>query len=321
MLSDSPSAVAVLGDINADLSFSLPHFPSPGDDLTADGVRWSSGGTGLNAAIAFTRLGARVRLVGRIGSDPSGEVALRAARRAGLDLSHVQTDSEVPTGLCGVVVTPDGQRSFLSFRGANVRCDPAAIGPALLENCGLLFVCGHTLLEGPQRAAAVRAINLALNESIPVALDLCLPMIRTVPRLIAGLLPRLWLLTMNEDELRILQPQQALKPAIDALMAAGPRFIAVKRGAQGCFVASSSMRLNVLPPAVAVVDTNGCGDAFAAGYAWALLHDADLSAAAALANLMGALTATRQGAADALPTRAELAARLDYSLHHLIAPA
>jgi len=321
MPNDQPPAVAVLGDINADLTFAMPALPREGDDLPASALGWGSGGAGLNMAIALARLGAPARLLGRVGGDPAAEVALRAARAAGVDLSLLQHDREQATGLCGVVVTPGGQRTFLSFRGANVRYDPAALPLGLFAACGLLIVGGHTLLEEPQRAAALRAVGQAAEQGVPVALDLCLPAIRAAPAIIRELLPRLWLLSMNEDEMRALMGGQSVAQTTDELLAAGVQHVAVKRGPQGCSVAGAGRRIDVLPPAVSVVDTNGCGDAFTAGYAWALLRGADLSAAAALGNVLGALTATRPGAADAVPERAEILARLDRGLHYLLAPA
>lgn len=315
-----PLAVAVLGDINVDLSFALPIFPREGDDVPATALHWGSGGSGLNIAVALANLGARARMIGRVGSDPAAAVALRVAQRAGVDLSLLQIDPEVATGLCGVMVSPDGQRSFLSFRGANVRCDPTGIDSSALAGCGLLIVSGHALLDDSQRTAALHTIDLAAAAGIPCALDLCLPTIHAARQVIAELMPQFWLLTLNEDELRALLPGQSIQQALDALIGAGLHAVAIKRGAQGCSIAYGEKRIDNLPPAVSAIDTNGCGDAFTAGFAWALLNGGDLADCATLGNVLGALTATRPGAADAIPTLPEIRSCLAPKTHYLIEP-
>ncbi|RRR72791.1 MAG: carbohydrate kinase family protein [Candidatus Viridilinea halotolerans] len=310
--------IITIGDINADLSFMLHHLPAAGDDVVASGLHWSGGGAGLNSALAFSRLGGAVWLIGRVGNDPAAEVALQAVRQAGVELRLVQHDSSLPTGLCGVLVTANGERSLLSYRGANVACDPLDLSSDLMRDTDLLSISGHALLEGPQQATTLHAIELAEEHNVPVALDLCLLTIRAAGPLLLDLLPQLWLLTLNEEELRALLPGLSFQWALEQLLERGAHHVAIKRGAQGCTILEGEQRLAFLPPVVQVVDTTACGDAFSAGYAWALLRGAPLPARATLANLMGALTASKPGAAAAIPSRIQLFRRLDARLHYLL---
>lgn len=318
MQPDRTTHIAVLGDINADITLIVPSYPAEGDDCTAQTLRWGSGGAALNAAATFALLGGKVRLFGRVGVDPAAEVALHQARQAGVDISAVQVDHTAATGMCTAVISADGQRTFFSFRGANLFFDPAAVTSDVLNRVHLLYLSAYALLEGSQRVAALQAVELAHAHQVPIVLDLGPPVLRRCRDDILQLLPRLWLLCLNEDELRLLVPDQPRPAAIATLLAGGAGHVALKQGAQGCTLATASHFLELPPPPVTAVDTTGCGDAFAAGCAWALLHLSSIHECAVLGNLLGALTATRPGAADALPTRAELLRWLDPSLRHLL---
>jgi ribokinase len=302
--------ILVVGDANADLSAALPRFPAEGDDTPLASLGWGSGGSAANVAAALALLGAPARLLARVGRDPAAQVALLVARDAGVDLELLQHDDALATGLCFAAISPGGERTFFSFRGANVQLALPA-GAAPLAGVTWLHIAGHALLEGPQRATALELITQAWQEGIPVSLDLCLPLLRAWRPEVLELLPRLRILFSNELELAALAP--AADPAW--LLERGAGLVAVKLGPRGSIVAAEGLRHTSPAFAVGALDTNGCGDAFVAGFLYAHLRAATPEDCATLANAMGALAATRPGAAEALPDparlRAFLAERLD----------
>lgn len=306
--------ILVIGDANADLSAAVGRFPFEGDDAAIGVLEWGSGGTGVNVTAALGRIGATARLLARVGSDPAADVALGVAREAGVDLSAVQVDRATATGLCFSVVSPGGERTFFSFRGANQALEPPADLDALLADVRWVEVGGHALLEGRQRTAAQAVIGAAAERGIPVSLDLCLPLVRARREEIFDILPMLRALFANELEIALLVGDPTNDPA--ELPGVLPRLAeacltVVKLGPRGCLVAEGGRSYAVPAYTVEAIDTTGCGDAFIAGFIHAHLAGLSLEACARVGNAIGALTATCQGAAGAVPDRSRLRAFLE----------
>jgi ribokinase len=308
--------ILIVGDANADLSAALNRFPREGDDTLIGALGWSSGGSAANVATALALLGAPARLLARVGSDLAAEVALRIARAAGVDLSAVQRDNALATGLCFAAISPGGERTLFSFRGANtaLALDPSAV--TLLDGVQWLHIAGHALLEGSQHDTVHRLLNAsgARVERLPVSLDLCLPLLRARRDEVLKLLPDLDLLFANELELAALFPGIPQEAALAQVVRSHTAIAALKLGAGGCIVAAGRQQHQASTFPVEAIDTNGCGDAFVAGFLHAHLRGAPLEVCAALANAIGALAATRPGAAEALPNREQLRAFVG---HHL----
>lgn len=312
--------VVVLGDINADVAIRVDSLPTLGGDCPSRAMSVGSGGGGLNAAVTFRALGAQARLLGRVGRDRFASVALLTARDRGVDCNAVQSDDLVPTGVCTVLVTPDGQRSFVSFRGANVRYDPGAVHDHVMSKPALCYISAYALLEGSQAEAARQTIRDASARGIPVAFDLCMPAAEQRRDEIMGMMPDLLVFSSNEDELHQLFEGVPEAEAIKMLRKAGVRYIAVKRGERGATVYDPEGQADVSVPNVRVADTTACGDAFAAACAFALVRGASIEQAAKLGATLGTQAALRPGAADSIPTYAMLSNRLEAPLDQLQIP-
>src|SRR5438105_619499 len=89
-----------------------------GATVQVESIEQHSGGNGANTAYTLGKLGARVRLLGMVGSDPFGDFVLEKMRGAGVDTSGLRR-SEASTATTVVLVNPAGARGFLHRLGSS----------------------------------------------------------------------------------------------------------------------------------------------------------------------------------------------------------
>lgn len=309
----SDEIVVVVGSLNVDLALTVDRHPSPGETLIAGGGDRSPGGKGANQALAASRSGAAVHMVGAVGDDPDAEVALGLLRADGVDLSAVAVVPG-PTGLAVVTVAADGENAILVVPGANASVDAAAVDrhADLLARAAVLVLQGEISREGIEAAArAVRTAGgrVVLNPAPVLTLDPAV--LRAADPLVvneheaAAVLEQLGGAATDAGEDR--DPQEL----VAALRDAGVRSVVLTLGARGAVVAGPTLDTGdgtgtdepaVIPAAqVEVVDTTGAGDAFIGALAAHLAAGEGLVRAAERATAFAGRSVTARGAQSSYP--------------------
>lgn len=299
--------VAVVGKANLDYLAQGPRLPLPGMSVSGHTLHEGPGGKGANQAVAAARLGARVALVARIGSDRRGYTVLEALRAEGVDARWIVRDPQAPTGVALCHVADGGEKQILSAAGANARlcaADVAAAAQAIASARVLLVQTGAPL------EAIAEAVRLARAGGALPVLD-CGP----AQALPGELLAQLHLVRANALEAQALTgipvvDRASARAAARALLDAGTRHAVVQAGEHGDLALGADGEQWLPRFEVARVDATGAGDAFSAALAVCLAQGQPLARAAAFASAAAALATTRLGAQPGLPRRAEVEALL-----------
>lgn len=259
-------------------------------------IRTRPGGSGANQAVWLGAMGAPVRFAARVGRADLGQVADRF-RRHGVE-PVLAADDTLPSGVLVTIVDPDGERSFLTDRGANLALCPADLPETLLAGARYVVCSGYSFFADGPRAAVRGFLAAARARGVATVIDpASVGFLRE-----AGIATFLgWtagadLLLANRDEAEALTGTADLETQMRTLGTHYPRVI-IKRGADGAAIGGAAgVALSLPAPVVAVRDTSGAGDAFAAGFLAAELRGEDEAACLSAGIVAGSRAVTTVGA-------------------------
>ncbi len=201
---------------------------------------------------------AHVKLVAVVGTDfPDSHVKLFESRS--VDLTGLQRVEGATFHWAGRYAPDFSSRTSLAT-DLNVFADFDPVLPESYRNAEYVFLANiHPALQ--------HKVLDQLTSPLFVAADTMNYWIDGTPEELAKLLPRLDLLVINDEEVRLLGKDSSIPTSAQKVLAMGPKALVVKRGEHGASLYHRDGTFHL--PAVAVetvVDPTGAGDTFASGF-------------------------------------------------------
>jgi sugar/nucleoside kinase (ribokinase family) len=289
----------VTGDVMTDVIV-RPEGPlARGSDRRA-GITVQPGGSAANQAAWLASFGVKVDFVARVGAaDVDGETARLKAIGV---TPHLVGDPNLETGRLIALIDADGERSFLTDRGANEALEARDIPDALIVGAALIHLSGYSFFAPSPRVAVLDVMRRAGDK--PISVD---PASAEFLRELGADTFLAWtrgasILFPNEEEATVLTGSDDPETQCARLATHYP-LVVIKRGAAGAEAAAGEKRWRVNAPKIEAIDTTGAGDAFVAAFLSARLSGADIQLALERAAAAGAAASANVGGR---PTRSSV---------------
>ena len=290
-MSASAWDVVGIGESSVDEIYRLPAAPAPGAKMPIGSRRIRYGGQVATTLATCASFGLRATLVGTIGEDEHGSGVRRALEQRGVDTTHlIQRPARHRHALI-LVDERNGDRTVLWERDARLSLDASDVPRDVIANTRLLHV------DDTDAAAAIEAAGIAREAGIPVTSD-----IDHVDNRTDALLALVTHPIFAQGVPTALTGEANLERALRTLRRPHHQMLCVTLGAQGSMLLEGSQLYRVPAPAIQSVDTTGAGDVFRGAFICALLRGDRPYEILRFANGAAALSCTREGALDSVPT-------------------
>ena len=300
----SNPSILVVGAVSAELAVHVNKPFNTGQALPGSDLKTIPDGKGANIAVAASRLGAKTKIIAKIGNDQFGRYLINHLADEGIDIECVSICNDLPSGTNLSIVDQAGENSSVLVSGAN-----SALCPDDIFGCEHAFAqADAVILElSIPRQTILAAMDLARRHNCIIFLDPA-----NAPADLPDSLLEVDYLTANiasAESITAERPNsdQTDKLVASMLIARGARTVALKLSSRGSLIVASDGHMYRCPAyRTNVIDTTAAGDAYTSALAYCISSGHNLHESARFATAAGSIACTKIGAHNAMPTKLEV---------------
>lgn len=283
-----------------------------------------AGGAPANVAAAITRMGENAAFMGQIGTDYFGQFLKEMLDKLNIDSSLCSFGGNTTIALVGI--DENGERNFNFLRGCDGDYSFSAIDSSKLNSDDILhFGSATALLEGELKKTYYALLDLAKKKQMFISFDPnyrdALISKRQLPQFIQDckvFIASADFVKMSDEEVLMITGKTDIDEAVNAIHALGAKAVAITLGSKGTYLSVSGKHMIVESIAIQQVDSTGAGDAFVGALLSRITQSGkrqfsfdEWQMMTRFANCVGAMTCTKHGAIDAIPTLDQVKERLE----------
>ena len=225
-----------------------------------------SGGSVANSIVGLAQLGNKVGFIGKVSDDDLGNKYEEGLKKEKVQFFYSKKKEVIPTGTCLILITPDSERTMVTFLGTAGKINENDIDKSAVKNSEILFLEGYLWDEGEPKRAFEKAISNANKVAMSLSDLFCVE--RHKPNFLELVKNKLDITFANEQEIMSLIDVKKFDDVISFAKETN-KLIVITRGEKGAIaidkneIEECSAKKNLQ-----IKDLTGAGDLFAGGFAW-----------------------------------------------------
>ena len=223
-----------------------------------------AGGSVANSIVGLSQLGNKVGFIGKINDDKLGNKYEEGLNKENVEYLYSKKKEILPTGTCLILITPDTERTMVTFLGIAGKINENDINDKAVKKSEILFLEGYLWDEGEPRKAFDKAIESSNKVAMSLSDLFCVE--RHKPHFLNLVKGKLDITFSNEQEIMSLINTNKFEDVIE-FSKSTKKIIVITRGEKGAIaienekVVECSSRKNLV-----LKDLTGAGDLFASGF-------------------------------------------------------